>query len=85
VKALLDTNVLVDYLRGAPEARGELARYAPPAVSLVTWMEILVGAGNSEEEGQLRRFLTRFELHPISVAIAERALAIRRVGQSATA
>ncbi|MCP5522965.1 MAG: type II toxin-antitoxin system VapC family toxin [Verrucomicrobiales bacterium] len=81
MKALLDTNVLVDYLRGVTGAREEIARYSPPAISLVTWMEILVGAGTREEERQLRRFLARFEVHPISAAIAERAVAIRREGR----
>ena len=40
VKALFDTNILIDYLRGIPAAREELGRYRPKAISLVTWMEV---------------------------------------------
>jgi hypothetical protein len=34
VKALLDTNILIDYLRGIPAARNELRRYRPRAISI---------------------------------------------------
>ena len=78
VKAVIDTNILVDYLRGIVEAKDELARYADPVISMITWMEILVGAATPDEEGQLRGFLKRFEVHPVTLPIAERAIAIRR-------
>ena len=44
VKALFDTNILIDFLRGVHAAREELGRYQLKAISLVTWMEVLVGA-----------------------------------------
>jgi predicted nucleic acid-binding protein len=78
MKAVIDTNILVDYLRGIVEAKDELARYADPVISMITWMEILVGAATPDEEGQLRGFLKRFEVHPVTFPIAERAVAIRR-------
>jgi predicted nucleic acid-binding protein len=37
VKALFDTNILVDYLNAVPEARKELQRYTEKAVSIITW------------------------------------------------
>ena len=80
MKAVIDTNVLVDYLRGANQAREELAHYADPVISLITWMEILVGAETPDEERQLRGFLKRFQVHPITSSVAERAVAIRRKG-----
>lgn len=36
VKALFDTNVLIDYLNAVPAARAELRRYTEKAVSIVT-------------------------------------------------
>jgi hypothetical protein len=39
VKALFDTNILVDFLRGIPVARDELYRYEAAAIGVVTWME----------------------------------------------
>ena len=44
VKALFDTDILVDYLNAVPKARIELRRYGEKAVSIITWMEVMVGA-----------------------------------------
>ncbi len=78
MRAVLDTNILVDYLKGREEARRELARYERPAISLITWMEVLVGALSAEEEGRLRLFLDRFDNLPIDREVAERAVSVRR-------
>jgi predicted nucleic acid-binding protein len=77
VKALFDTNILIDYLRGIPAAREELGRYGEKAICLVTWMEVLVGASPATERGT-REFLNRFELVAIDRGIAERAVALRK-------
>ena len=78
VKALFDTNILIDFLRGVHAAREELGRYQLKAISLVTWMEVLVGATPATERGT-REFLNGFELVPIDQGIAERAVALRRL------
>jgi hypothetical protein len=77
VKALFDTNILIDFLRGVHAAREELGRYQLKAISLVTWMEVLVGATPATERGT-REFLNGFELVPIDQGIAERAVALRK-------
>jgi predicted nucleic acid-binding protein len=77
VKALFDTNILVDYLRGIQMAREELGRYRQKAISLVTWMEVLVGTNAATEHGT-REFLNGFELIAIDHGIAERAVELRR-------
>ena len=51
MKALFDTNILIDYLRGLPAARDELNRHQDKAISVVTWMEIMVGAPMLAERG----------------------------------
>lgn len=43
VKALLDTNILIDFLNGVPQARDEIARYRRTAISIITWMEVMAG------------------------------------------
>lgn len=78
VKAILDTNILVDYLRGEERARREIDRYRTPAISLITRMEILVGAQNEHERHLLREFLHRFECLPITQEVAELAVELRR-------
>ena len=43
VKVIFDTNILIDYLNGTPQAKAELTLYTDKAISIVTWMEIQVG------------------------------------------
>jgi predicted nucleic acid-binding protein len=59
VKALFDTNILVDYLNAVPQARTELRRYTEKAVSIITWMEVMVGAADDVED-TTRSFLSTF-------------------------
>lgn len=77
VKALFDTNILVDYLNAVPEARTELQRYTEKAVSIITWMEVLVGA-DQDLEGATHGFLSGFDLVDVDERIAERAVGLRR-------
>jgi len=43
VRAVFDTNILIDFLRGLPQPKAELALYERPAISLVSWIEVLAG------------------------------------------
>jgi predicted nucleic acid-binding protein len=77
VRALFDTNILIDYLGGVDAADKELSRYPGKAISAITWMEVLVGA-KPEEEVALKTWLLAFEVIGLDGAIAERAVMIRR-------
>ena len=77
MKALFDTNILVDYLKGFPQARDELGRFEDSAISMITWMEVMVGA-TLENEVATRQFLRRFVLLPVDDAVAEQAVLARR-------
>ena len=59
VKALFDTNILIDYLNGVAAAHDEISRYQDGAISIVTWMEVMVGA-NDVNVRQTRAFLSAF-------------------------
>ncbi|NSZ15968.1 type II toxin-antitoxin system VapC family toxin [Agrobacterium vitis] len=77
VKALFDTNILIDFLNGNEPARQELSLYEEKAISMVTWMEVMVGA--SDENGQATAaFLRSFRCIAIDQTVAERAVALRR-------
>lgn len=78
MKALLDTNILVDFLNGIPEARDEVARYAEKAISIVSWMEVMVGTDDQTAAGT-RAFLKTFEQIPLDDAVAARAVELRRM------
>ena len=77
VSALLDTNILIDYLRGLSPAREELGRYERKAISVVTWMEVLIGATPETERGT-RDFLDSFTRIAVDDRVAERAVFLRR-------
>ena len=78
MKALFDTNILIDYLAGVDAAQAELARYRERLVSAVTWMDVLVGARDEAEEDVIDMFLRDFRVVDVTRAIAREAVAIRR-------
>ena len=38
MRAVIDTNILIDYLAGVEAARDELARHADASISAITWI-----------------------------------------------
>jgi len=77
VKALFDTNILIDYLQGISSAQVELGSYTDKAISTITWMEVIVGA-TAENEQIIRRFLASFAVISVNEEISELAVSIRR-------
>jgi predicted nucleic acid-binding protein len=78
MKALLDTNILIDYLNGIEAARQEIRLYDKPLISPITWMEVMVGHRIDDDELKIRAFLDRFRQVEIDAEVAEQAVAIRR-------
>lgn len=78
MRAIIDSDVLIDYLQGVEKARDELARYPKREISILSWMEVLAGAETAKEEQDCRRFLSTFTVHPLSVEVAEEAERLRR-------
>lgn len=79
MKALFDTNILIDYLNGVPQARDEFRLYQQRLISLITWIEVLVGCRNGDEASAVRRFLAGFELVAIDLEIGKQAVNLRRL------
>lgn len=77
VKPLFDTNILIDFLNSVPQAREEMARYHEKSISVVTWMEVLVGA-REEVEARTRDYLNSFTIIPLDNKVADRAVNLRR-------
>src|SRR4051812_38784473 len=77
VRALFDTNVLIDYLNGVGAAKKEIGRYVYRAISTITWMEVLV-CTTSEDEVAIRAWLGSFDVIALDAAIANRAVEIRK-------
>jgi predicted nucleic acid-binding protein len=77
---LFDTNILIDYLRGIPQARAECDRHSDRAVSIVTWMEVMAGS-TTANESDARTCLQNFYTLPLTAEVAERAFLLRRTSK----
>ena len=78
MKALFDTNILIDYLNGVEASKAELDRYHERLISVVTWMEVLVGGRTDAEMDVIDMFLRDFRIVEITRDIAREAVDIRR-------
>ena len=78
--AVFDTNLIIDALNGVAEADTEYNRYERVLISRITWMEVLVGA--QDDDTAVRNFLeTQFEIISLDLAVAERAVKLRRANR----
>lgn len=78
--ALVDTSVLIDYLRGHGPARAALERErlaAPLHASEITRLEVLAGMRRGEEAAT-RALLATLVWHPVDAEVAEEAGALGR-------
>lgn len=78
--ALVDSSVLIDYLRGhdgAAELLEQERGAAPLHASEITRLEVLAGMRPSEEEGT-RSLLATLIWHPVDAEVAEEAGALGR-------
>ena len=75
---LVDTDVLIWYLRGHEEAARFLEGLPILRLSAVTYMELVQGCRNRQELERLKKDLNRRQavILPISEAISERAMAL---------
>ena len=78
MRAIIDSDVLIDYLQGLEKAKRELDRYTKREMSIISWMEVMTGADTPEEEKDSREFLSTFTIHHLSVEIASEAVEIRK-------
>jgi hypothetical protein len=77
MKAVFDTNILIDYLLGNSLANKEIVQYKNPQISIITKMEILVGTTEETEE-VIKEFLGNFTVINLNEEIAEIAIMIRK-------
>jgi len=73
VSALIDTSLMLDYLKGDRRATHALKPYGHCAISVVTWLE-LMALSPPELLERTRGFLRSFERLSVSEATADEAL-----------
>ena len=76
--AVCDTNILIDYLNGIPDAAKEISLYTTKIISVITQIEVSVGAQTSDEEAIIRSFLSSFQIEPLTEEIAEATITLRK-------
>jgi predicted nucleic acid-binding protein len=78
MKAVFDTNILIDYLNGIEAARDELVRYSIRQISIITYIEVMVGVTRPAEAEVIRGFLRTFESVELSSEIAQETITLRQ-------
>lgn len=78
MRALFDTNILIDYFNGDERAKQEIEIYEFRAISVITYIELLVGLKNLEEIDLIKKFLHVFFIIDVDLDIAELTVTIRK-------
>lgn len=69
---LVDTNILIDFLRGRPPAKSWLLSLQDaPSVSVITVAELYTGLRGSDEEQRLKAMLMGLRVLSVTPTIAE--------------
>jgi predicted nucleic acid-binding protein len=74
---LLDTNILIDVLRGEAVALAWLEEQQQPHISVITWIEVLVGCREGETS-RVHDWLESFPRLPLDDAIATETVVLRQ-------
>ncbi|WP_355291045.1 type II toxin-antitoxin system VapC family toxin [Methylobacterium sp. EM32] len=77
MKPLYDTNILIGFLVGQGQARAGLARHQERSISVITWMEVMIGA-SPQDEAATRLFLQSFTVIAIDEAVREQTVRVRQ-------
>jgi predicted nucleic acid-binding protein len=75
---LFDSNIIIDALNGVEAGRQELRASNDPAISIVSWIEVLAGCPSPEAEVRARALLSSIAILPLTEDVAEPAVTIRR-------
>ena len=78
MRGFCDTPILIDYLKGIAAARVEMESYEQVSISVITWIEVLVGAPSAEREAAWRAWLGTFNVVGLSDSVSDRTVAVRR-------
>ena len=78
MRAVVDTNILIDVLNSVRGAIEEIDRYETVGISVVTWIETLVGCRSEDEIETARIVMSQLDVVGVPEAIALRAVQVRQ-------
>ena len=76
--ALFDSNIVIDFLNGIPQAATELAQYKHAYISPITWVEAQVKAPPGLEEATRQAIDANFKRIELDEATLQESLVLRR-------
>jgi hypothetical protein len=76
--ALFDSNIVIDYLNGVPQAAVELAQYKQAYISPITWVEAQVKAPPGLEDATREAIDANFKRFELDEATLLESLTLRR-------
>jgi predicted nucleic acid-binding protein len=77
MKALFDTNIIIDALNGHAKAKQEISAHADAAISIMSYLEVMAGTFPQTEDAA-RSLLLRFKTVDVDPDIADYAVALRQ-------
>jgi predicted nucleic acid-binding protein len=78
MKALFDTNILIDHLCGHPQAEAFWTPYTDRLISRITVMEVMAGADTAQEEQAARTLLATFRIVELDAPLSETTISLRK-------
>src|ERR1700690_1516972 len=78
MRALFDTNIIIDYLNGIEKAKEEIELYEFKAISIITYIEIIVSLESQKEIEDIKQFLHQFSIIALDFFIAELTATYRK-------
>ena len=78
MKGLFDTNIIIDYLNGDERARREMSLYKEVWISIITYIEVLVGVRGSEKYDYIKKYLASLNILEVDEEVAEISIEIRK-------
>jgi len=78
MKAVIDSDILIDYLQGHPEAKVEIDRYSEPLFSIISWIEVMCGAENNTERAAAESLFQSMKCIELTTGVARQAVIERK-------
>lgn len=78
MRGCFDSVIIIDHLRGIGEADVAIDSYDEHFISIVTWIEVMAGAGSPAEEQDARAALGKFAVIDLGAPVASITSSLRR-------
>lgn len=78
MQAVIDSNIIIDALKGIPKALSEIESIDTPSISIITWIEVMTGAKTKHQEELFESFLKFFSVIELDQKIAKNAYKARQ-------